>query len=327
MVETIKESFIRFLRGEFDVRESGREISFSCPFCGDDDGRHFSFNTVKKVGHCWKDSDHAFNMIGFIIAYKKLDYYEALAFLSGRKRISSLDSLRDKIRDIKLLAPKELKIEDTHFSVALPKKSVSLFDDIVPNEVKKWFLKRTDTLSPKLRKKVIDPYFCLDKNSKHLYRVIFKLECEGNTSYLSYNPIKYGKKTYNPPGNFNSSILGFYKFSKAFPVIILNEGFFDSVRLISYGYAAMPLFGKYISKTQLLLLDDVSPFEVCVCLDGDANKDTVKLAKKLNSFLDCRVSYILIDNKKKDPDKLSKLEFDILFSNRKTVSLVSSGVF
>ena len=85
--------------------------------------------------------------------------------------------------------------------------------------------------------------------------------------------------------------------------IVLCEGSFDAIAIRKN---AIPLLGKFPSKSLVKKLVEKKVKKIYVALDTDAKKDAVKLAKFL---MDNGVETYLLDMKEKDPSELGFKNF------------------
>ena len=96
--------------------------------------------------------------------------------------------------------------------------------------------------------------------------------------------------------------------------IILCEGIFDAIAIKRN---AIPLLGKFLSKTLVkkIMQNDVK--SVYIALDSDAKKDAIKLSK---FFIDHGIKTYRIDMKEKDPSDLGFQNFWKLLNETKEYS-------
>ena len=113
----------------------------------------------------------------------------------------------------------------------------------------------------------------------------------------------------NPP--MSKDTVGFELFINWDEPIVLCEGAFDA---ISVRRNAIPLFGKFPSKTLVKRLVEKKVKTIYVALDKDAKQDAIKLSKFL---MDCGISTYLLDMKDKDPSELGFVKFWELTQNIK----------
>ena len=85
--------------------------------------------------------------------------------------------------------------------------------------------------------------------------------------------------------------------------IVLCEGVFDA---ISIRRNAIPLLGKFPSKTLVMRLVEKNVKQIYVALDEDARQDAIKLSKFL---MDYGISTYLLNMKDKDPSELGFTKF------------------
>ena len=85
--------------------------------------------------------------------------------------------------------------------------------------------------------------------------------------------------------------------------IVLCEGIFDAIAIRNN---AIPLFGKFPSKTLVKRLVEKKVKRVYVALDEDAKKDAIKLVKFL---MDSGIETYLLEMKDKDPSELGFKSF------------------
>ena len=85
--------------------------------------------------------------------------------------------------------------------------------------------------------------------------------------------------------------------------IILVEGVFDAIAIRRN---AIPLLGKFPSKTLVMRLVEKNVKQIYVALDEDARQDAIKLSKFL---MDYGISTYLLNMKDKDPSELGFTKF------------------
>lgn len=93
--------------------------------------------------------------------------------------------------------------------------------------------------------------------------------------------------------------------------IILVEGVFDAIAIRNN---AIPLLGKFPSKTLVKRLVEKKVKQIYVALDEDAKQDAVKLSKFL---MDYGIDTYLLDMKDKDPSELGFTKFWEIVKNTK----------
>ncbi len=85
--------------------------------------------------------------------------------------------------------------------------------------------------------------------------------------------------------------------------IILCEGVFDAIAI---NKNAIPLLGKFPSKTLVMRLIEKRVKKIYVALDEDAKKDAIKLSKFL---MDYGIKTYLLDMNDKDPSEIGYKNF------------------
>lgn len=94
--------------------------------------------------------------------------------------------------------------------------------------------------------------------------------------------------------------------------IILVEGIFDYMRMLSYGYRfTVPLFGKVLSDYQIKDLINMKIKKMYLMLDKDATEDAIEIGIKNMRLFDIYVCKL----KSKDPDEASIDEIDNSINN------------
>ena len=85
--------------------------------------------------------------------------------------------------------------------------------------------------------------------------------------------------------------------------IVLVEGAFDAIAIRRN---AIPLLGKFPSKTLVMRLVEKKVKQIYVALDEDARQDAIKLSKFL---MDYGIETYLLNMKDKDPSELGFTKF------------------
>ena len=105
----------------------------------------------------------------------------------------------------------------------------------------------------------------------------------------------------NPP--MSKDTVGFELFINWDEPIVLCEGAFDAIAIRNN---AIPLFGKFPSKTLVMRFVEKKVKTIYVALDEDARKDAIKLSKFL---MDYGIKTYLLNMKDKDPSELGFKKF------------------
>jgi hypothetical protein len=105
----------------------------------------------------------------------------------------------------------------------------------------------------------------------------------------------------NPP--MSKDTVAFELFINWNEPVILCEGVFDAITI---NKNAIPLLGKFPSKTLVMRLIEKRVKKIYVALDEDAKKDAVKLSKFL---MDNGIETYLLDMNDKDPSEIGYKNF------------------
>ncbi len=100
----------------------------------------------------------------------------------------------------------------------------------------------------------------------------------------------------NPP--MSKDMIGFEMYINWKEPIVLCEGVFDAIAIRNN---AIPLLGKFPSKTLVMRLVEKKVKTIYVALDEDAKQDAIKLSKFL---MDYGIKTYLLNMKDKDPSEL-----------------------
>lgn len=323
----------KFLLENFDVRISGTNLYFCCPFCKDDTGYNYWFNPskvyihrktgkkMKGLGRCFKCEEHH-NVLTFIMMYLKKDFISAIEFIKGDKKLK-LNDLKKMLYELdrnENYQSLDESIEEfsQEVKVSLPKSSTNK----LPEELIHWFTKTRSF--PKELLKLLNVKYCLNcetekKLMRFRNRAIFPVKTGNFSGWQAYLYVKSSKypKTINPPGPIMRGLMYMYDVNKKSEIIMLNEGIFDSLRSFSRGFSAVALFGKTLSTTQSYMLSKTSAKEVCICLDGGEKERlaTIKNACTLYEFFDGDITMMRIPDGI-DPDDCKESVFIRCFNQR-----------
>ena len=100
--------------------------------------------------------------------------------------------------------------------------------------------------------------------------------------------------------------------------IVLCEGVFDAIAIKRN---AIPLLGKFPSKTLVKKIVQNAVSDVYIALDDDAKSDSIRLSK---FFMDYGIKTYRIDLKEKDPSELGFINFWKLLNNTNKYSFSQS---
>tara|TARA_Y100001937_G_scaffold104742_1_gene144977 strand:- start:361 stop:1275 length:915 start_codon:yes stop_codon:yes gene_type:complete len=255
------------------------EYSFKCPFCTHHKKR-FRINFTLKKFHCF-------------------------ACHAGGHRIGIL--LR------KINAPREitkdvLKILDEYISYSKDKEENKKYDIALPKEYKPLYVKselpvykhaihyltkRGIRISDILRYSI---GYC-DSGLYSNRIIVPSYDADGKLNYFIARSIfGDGFKYKNPP--MSKDTVCFELLINWNEPIVLCEGMFDAIAIRRN---AIPLLGKFPSKTLIKKIIEKNVKKVYVALDNDAVLDAVKLSKFL---MDYGINTYLLEMKDKDPSEL-----------------------
>ena len=261
------------------------EQAFHCPFCNHHK-KKLQVNTETQKWHCWVCNIGGYKIC---ILLRKLN--------APKQIISEVLKILGDYRGVS----KE-KDEKTEYNVSLPK------------EYKPLWIKSEDPIYKNaihyLRQRNIGPIdivrysigFC--SSGGYSNRIIIpSYDKDGKLNYfLARDMFPNSKFKYkNPP--MSKDMIGFEMYINWNEPIVLCEGAFDAIAIRNN---AIPLLGKFLSKTLLKKLAEKQPKRIYVALDTDAKKDAIKLVKFL---MDSGINTYLLEMNGKDPSEIGFKEF------------------
>ena len=261
------------------------EHAFHCPFCNHHK-KKLQINTETQKWHCWVCNKGGYK-IGILlrkINAPKNIISEVLKILGDYQGVS-----------------KE-KEEITKYDVSLPQCYKPLWkpseDPLYKNAIH--YLKGRNIGSIDILRYSIG--FC-SSNGYSNRIIIPSYDSDGKLNYfMARDMFPNSKFKYkNPP--MSKDTVGFEMFINWKEPIILVEGIFDAIAIRNN---AIPLFGKFPSKTLVMRLAEKQVKKVYVALDEDAKQDAIKLSKFL---MDYGIETYLLDMKDKDPSELGFTKF------------------
>ena len=261
------------------------EHAFHCPFCNHHK-KKLQVNTETQKWHCWvcNQGGHKIGILLRKLNAPKQIISEVLKILGDYRGVS---------KDID---------EKTEYNVSLPIEFKPLWkkseDPIYKNAIH--YLKGrgiggTDILRYSMG-------YCTSNGYSNRI-IIPSYDGDGKLNYfMARDMFPNSKFKYkNPP--MSKDTVGFELFINWKEPIVLCEGIFDAITIRNN---AIPLLGKFLSKTLLKKLAEKQPKEVYVALDNDAKKDAIKLVKFL---MDSGIKTYLLEMKDKDPSELGFRRF------------------
>jgi DNA primase len=261
------------------------EHAFHCPFCNHHK-KKLQINTETQKWHCWVCNKGGYK-IGILLR---------------------------KINAPKNIISEVLKILGDYQGVSKEKEEVTKYDVSLPQCYKPLWKKSDDPLYKNaihyLKGRGIGPIdilrysigFC-SSNGYSNRIIIPSYDADGKLNYfMARDMFPNSKFKYkNPP--MSKDTVGFEMFINWKEPIVLVEGIFDAIAIRNN---AIPLFGKFPSKTLVMRLAEKQVKKVYVALDEDAKQDAIKLSKFL---MDYGIETYLLNMKDKDPSELGFTKF------------------
>jgi len=271
----------------------GGEHAFHCPFCNHHKKKlQVNFETQK--WHCWvcNQGGHKIGILLRKINAPKNIISEVLKILGDYRGVS-----KDKE-------------EKTEYNVSLPQCYQPLWkksdDPLYKNAIH--YLRQRGIGSVDILRYSIG--YC-SSNGYSNRIIIPSYDKDGKLNYfIARDMFPNSKFKYkNPP--MSKDMIGFEMYINWKEPIVLCEGVFDAIAIRNN---AIPLLGKFLSKTLLKKLAEEQPKEVYVALDTDAKKDALKLVKFL---MDSGINTYLLEMNDKDPSELGFKRFWKIAENAK----------
>ena len=261
------------------------ESAFHCPFCNHHKKKlQVNFDTQK--WHCWvcNAGGHKIGILLRKINAPKQIISEVLRILGDYKGV------------------KYEKDEKTEYNVSLPQCYKPLWkpstDPLYTNAIS--YLKRRGIGSIDILRYSIG--YC-SSNGYSNRIIIPSYDADGKLNYfIARDMFPNSKFKYkNPP--MSKDTVCFEMFVNWNEPIILVEGVFDAIAIRNN---AIPLLGKFPSKTLVMRLVENQVKKIYVALDEDARQDAIKLSKFL---MDYGIETYLLNMKDKDPSELGFTKF------------------
>jgi DNA primase len=261
------------------------ESAFHCPFCNHHKKKlQVNFDTQK--WHCWvcNAGGHKIGILLRKINAPKQIISEVLKILGDYKGV------------------KYEKDEKTEYNVSLPQCYKPLWksstDPLYRNAIS--YLKRRGIGSIDILRYSMG--YC-SSNGYSNRIIIPSYDADGKLNYfIARDMFPNSKFKYkNPP--MSKDTVCFEMFINWNEPIVLCEGAFDAIAIRNN---AIPLLGKFPSKTLVKRLVEKKVEKIYVALDEDARKDAIKLSKFL---MDYGIKTYLLEMKDKDPSELGFSDF------------------
>jgi len=269
------------------------EHAFHCPFCNHHK-KKLQVNCETQKWHCWVCNKGGYK-IGILLR---------------------------KINAPKNIISEVLKILGDYKGTRHEKEEVTKYDVSLPNCYKPLWKKSDDPLYKNaihyLKSRGIGGMdilrysigYCTSNGYSNRI-IIPSYDVDGKLNYfMARDMFPNSKFKYkNPP--ISKDTVGFELFINWNEPIVLVEGIFDAIAVRNN---AIPLFGKFPSKTLVKRLVEKKVKTVYVALDEDAKKDAIKLSKFL---MDYGINTYLLDMRGKDPSELGFIKFWDIVKNTK----------
>ena len=261
------------------------EHAFHCPFCNHHK-KKLQVNCETQKWHCWVCNKGGYK-IGILL--RKIN--------APKNIISEVLKILGDYKGVKYE-----KDEKTEYNVSLPQCYKPLWksstDPLYKNAIH--YLRQRNIGTIDILRYSIG--FC-SSNGYSNRIIIPSYDADGKLNYfLARDMFPNSKLKYkNPP--MSKDTVCFEMFVNWDEPIILCEGAFDAIAIRNN---AIPLLGKFPSKTLVMRLVEKQVKKIYVALDEDAKQDAIKLSKFL---MDYGIETYLLDMKGKDPSELGFKEF------------------
>jgi hypothetical protein len=299
---------------------SGNEMYYKCPLCQKADGKKKlaikldpsakdkDGNSIYLSWHCWRDTSHkGKNLFQLLKRMKASDSeFNELKSLLGTK--GSLKNFDDSVKS-------SLNTQSKYFAKAkgLPEEFIS-FKNVRDNphykNAYRYITKDRGVSVEDIIKYNIG--YC--ETGKYAgYIIIPSYDADMNVNYfVARSFYKSGMKHKNPPFKKDTVFNELYINWKE--RITLVEGVFDAITIKRN---AIPILGKYIQPALKIKMLQNKVKEICVCLDSDAIKDSIKI---IEEFMKNNISVYYIDLPKKDPNEIGFKIITLLLKDAKLLS-------
>ena len=282
--------FVKRYIKEYNIISNGKEISLNCHWCSPKDyKKKLTINAKSGLFHCWKCNEKG-NFYKFNKAYGR-STEDLKNFLVGTEFSGNRSSIENETQ-VSIAYPDYFKF----LSESSPKSLLAgpYFD---------YLFARGVAISD------IDYYnigFC--EVGKFFRRIIVPVyKNDTLVSYIARTITDAKPKVLTPPSLPGTHGIKDYVYNldRAADTkeLRIGEGVFDAIAL---GVSGIALFGKEATKKQLADIINRKPRRVLVCLDGDALKYSIKLARQL--MLQCPDVRVVKFPPDADPASLEGME-------------------
>ena len=268
-----------------NYHEYKNDVAFYCPFCHHHK-KKFNINLENQKWHCW-----VCNAKGrkFIHLLRKINANDNIV----REILEDVGEYQNYNKD---------KTNKTQYEVSLPECFKPLWkkhNDIVYRHAIKYLSKRNIGIKEIIR-------YGIGYCSEGVYQnrvIIPSYDESGRLNYFIARDIFPDSKFKYKNPNIPKDTVIFELFINWDKEIILCEGVFDAIAIKRN---AIPLLGKFPSKTLVKRIIQNRVKKVYIALDEDAKKDSIKLSKFLMNY---GIKTFRINLKEKDPSEVGFKEF------------------
>jgi DNA primase len=261
------------------------EHAFHCPFCNHHK-KKLQINTETQKWHCWVCNAGGYKIV---ILLRKIN--------APKQIISEVLKILGDYKGVKYEKDKK-----TEYNVSLPQCYKPLWkksdNPLYKNAIH--YLRQRNIGSIDILRYSIG--YC-SSNGYSNRIIIPSYDADGKLNYfIARDMFPNSKFKYkNPP--MSKDTVCFEMFVNWNEPIILVEGVFDAIAIRNN---AIPLLGKFPSKTLVMRLVENQVKKIYVALDEDARQDAIKLSKFL---MDYGIETYLLNMKDKDPSELGFTKF------------------
>ena len=269
------------------------EHAFHCPFCNHHK-KKLQVNCETQKWHCWVCNKGGYK-IGILL--RKIN--------APQQIITDVLKLLDDY-----VGTKKQQEEVTKYDVSLPKCYKPLWEktDDPLHKNAMYYLKKRGIGGKEILRYSIG--YC-SSNGYSNRIIVPSYDADGKLNYFIARDMfpNSSMKYKNPP--MSKDTVAFELFINWNEPVILCEGVFDAITI---NKNAIPLLGKFPSKTLVMRLIEKRVKKIYVALDEDAKKDAVKLSKFL---MDNGIETYLLDMNDKDPSEIGYKNFWKMIENTK----------
>ena len=318
-------------------KESGNEIRYNCPFCGEQRQKFYIQSSDPYLWHCKKCDRHG-NPASFVMSYYSVSFPEAKDMLENYDYYvgDATKTAVNEYYDSSLSDAEQLALIASGASSTVEEESNSRLHGLKPTILPDGFKYIADNLMSQesypfinylfnrnINMAMISTYnigYVVNGGFKHpetgkyikiLNAIVFPTK-DSNDNIIYWNtraisPDAYVKSINAPSDDEhyskNNTIFNLYNAVKTNNVVIF-EGVFNALMAGNSGVAT---FGKQVTDDQILLLkeeyDKAPTINFYIFLDTDAKKEMISVAKRIYEFTS-NVHIVINPYKNKDANDL-----------------------